>query len=70
MADINQQVIDRLMASPIEASALFKADFKLFIKVFHWYIFRKPFIFMPFHDEIIKKLEDIAFGKAKKTIYI
>lgn len=71
MADINQQVIDRLMASPIEASALFKADFKLFIKVFHWYIFRKPFIFMPFHDEIIKKLEDIAFGKAKKNnLYI
>lgn len=71
MADVNQEIIDKLLQSPRESAALLRTSLKLFIKVFHWYIFRKPFIFMPFHDEIINKLEDIAFDRAEKNnLYI
>lgn len=50
---------------------LLQMSLKAFITVFHYYIYRKPFNFMPFHEEIIKKLENIVYGKAeKKNLYI
>ena len=71
MADVNQEIIDKLLKTPRESAALLRTSLKLFIKVFHWYIFRKPFVFMPFHDEIIERLERIAFSEAEKNnLYI
>lgn len=71
MYDINEKIIENLLLTPKESALLLKSSLKAFIKVFHYYIFRKQFIFKPFHDKIIEKLENIVFGKAeKKNLYI
>ena len=61
-----EQVIKELKQHPIEARLLLQSDFKLFIRVFHWYMWRQNFVFLPFHLMMIKKLEDIVFGNNKK----
>ena len=71
MHEIDDTIINGLLGSPKESAFLLRSSFKAFIKVFHYYIFRKQFIFKPFHDKVIKKLEDIVFGKTKKNnLYI
>ena len=45
---------------------LCRLSFKYFVQVFHYYTFRKPFIFKPFHLEIIEKLEGFVFGTNEK----
>ena len=71
MIDVTQDTIDYMLNNKAEAAALLRTSLKYFIQVFHYYIFRRQFIFKPFHDEIIQRLEDIVFGEAeKKNLYI
>ena len=71
MLEVNQGTIKWIMDNPKESGALLKASLKCFISVFHYYTFRRQFIFKPFHDEIIQKLEDIVFDRAEKqNLYI
>jgi len=65
---INQDVVDKLLAPErIEATRiLLRHDFKKFILFFHFVLTKKEFTFKPFHDQIIKELQDIVFGKAEK----
>ncbi len=67
MYDIDDTTINGLLGSPKESAILLRSSFKAFIKVFHYYVFRKQFIFKPFHDKVIKKLEDIVFGRTNKN---
>lgn len=71
MLEVNQDTLDLLLKNKVESAALLRTSLKCFISVFHYYIFRKQFIFKPFHDLIIKKLEDIVFDRAeKRNLYI
>jgi predicted phage terminase large subunit-like protein len=67
---INGDLINELYNSPLESSTLLKTSFKLFIKVFHFYLYRKDFIFKGFHNEIMKALENIVFGYNVKNICV
>lgn len=59
------------MENPDQAGYLLRSSLKLFIEVFHYYMHRKQFIFKPFHLKIIKKFEDIIWGRNEKpNLYI
>ena len=63
--------IDRLLESPRESRDVLLRDFTLFVRVFHFYMEREEFIFMPFHQRICDKLMDYVFGRNKKqNLYI
>lgn len=63
---MNQEIYNEIMKDPVNGRLVLSASFKNFISFFHWYLYRSDFIFMSFHDEIIRKIEDIAFGRSKK----
>ena len=63
---MNDEIVKRFLDNPIEGRLALSASFKNFIAFFFWYMYRQKFIFKPFHNLIIKKLEDIAFGRADK----
>lgn len=63
---MNDEILKRFREHPEEGRLVLSASLKNFISFFHWYLYRTEFIFKPFHDEIIRKIEDIAFGRAKK----
>ena len=63
---MNDEIVKRFLDNPIEGRLALSASFKNFIAFFFWYMYRQKFIFKPFHNLIIKKLEDIAFGRAEK----
>lgn len=68
---MNDDKLKALMNNPAAAGQLLRTSLKLYIKVFHYYLYRKEFIFQPFHEIVIKKLEDIAFGiNTKNNLYI
>lgn len=68
---VTDDVIKELMKNPEQTAYLLRSSFKLFIQVFHYYMFHKQFIFKPFHLEIIRKLEGIVWGKNEKpNLYI
>lgn len=57
--------------NPEVTAQLLRMDLLYFISVFHRHIHFTDFIVMPFHKKIVKKLEDIAFGRnKKKNLYI
>ena len=71
MNEITNETIEFMMHNPKESAYYMRISFKRFIQVFHYYIFRRQFIFKPFHYKIIEKLENIVFGRAeKKNLYI
>lgn len=65
---MNDEKIALLEGCPNEAAQLLRADFKLFIKVFHWYLYKKNFTFKPFHNLIIDKLESVVYDKPKNLV--
>lgn len=68
---MNDEKINELLKNPTQSAYLLKSSLKLFIKVFHYYMHRKQFVFKPFHLKIIDKLENIIFGKNEKpNLYI
>lgn len=63
---MNDDIVKQFLDNPIEGRLALSASLKNFISFFFWYMYRQQFIFRPFHLRIIRKLEDIAFGRAKK----
>lgn len=60
-----------LMANPVESGEMLRASLLHFIVTFHRHIYFQDFVIKRFHLRIIKKLEDIAFGRnTKKNLYI
>lgn len=43
---------------------------KAYIKLVHYYTTGSKFVFKPFHNEVIEKLEDIAFYKSTKNLLL
>ena len=63
---MNDEIVKQFLDNPVEGRLALSASLKNFIAFFFWYMYRQQFIFRPFHNLIIKKLEDIAFGRAEK----
>ncbi len=61
-----ERIIEAIENDPVNSRVLLSASFSNFIKVFHWYLYKNEFIFKDFHKLIIRKLEDIAFGRNVK----
>ena len=71
MLEVTQDTLNWILENKAESAALLRTSLKCFISVFHYYVFRRQFIFKPFHDEIIEKLENLVFDRAeKKNLYI
>ena len=63
---MDDKVIEAVLDSPREGRLALSASLRNFISFFFWYMYRQEFIFKPFHNLIIRKLEDIAFGRAER----
>lgn len=63
---MNDEIIKEFMSNREAARYILGASLEKFIKFFHWYMYHQEFVIKDFHREIIRKLEDIAFGKADK----
>ena len=62
--------ITAALANPAGFATLLKTDLRLFIKVFHWHLTRRPFIFKWFHLKIIEALEDRVWGNTGRNLCI
>lgn len=60
-----EQILEDKKEAMLSAIAL-ASDLRLFIKYTHFAINKVNFTFKPFHDDIIKALQDIALGKNEK----
>lgn len=59
------------MEEPLKARFDLLGSFELFVQVFHYYMEREQFIFMPFHKEIAKKLTAYVNGtNEKQNLYL
>lgn len=68
---VDAQAMEAIRENPAAAAALLRSSFRHFVAVFHRYMWNSPFCFRPFHHEIIRKLEGLAFGTAEKQrLYI
>ena len=63
---MNEKIVEKFLDAPATALQILGSSFEQFIRFFHWYMYHQEFVFRPFHVEIIRKLEDIAFGRNKK----
>ena len=63
---MNDDIVRRFLEDSINAKYLLSASLEAFIKWFHWYMYHQEFEIRDFHKVIIRKLEDIAFGRAEK----
>ena len=63
---MNERIVQSFMNEPNAALQVLGSSFEQFVRFFHWYMYHQDFVFLPFHLEIIHKLEDIAFGRNKK----
>ena len=58
---MNDVKLEYIEDNIIEAQALLLTSFKMFIKVFHYYIYKSEFTFKDFHLLIIDKLESLVY---------
>lgn len=65
---MNEDKLKLLENNPAEAAELLRVDFKLFIKVFHYYLHKENFIFKSFHNKIIQSLENIVYNKQHNIV--
>lgn len=63
---MNNDTFAQIINNPKEAGLLCLASFKYFIQIYHYYLYRKPFIFKPFHLQIINALENRVLGESDK----
>lgn len=69
--EITDETIRTLLENPRESAFILLSDFTRFVAVFHYYMYRQQFTFMPFHEKICRKFEDILFQRnVKKNLYI
>ncbi len=55
---MDDNVVGRVLENPREGRLLLSASLRSFISFFFWYMYRQEFIFKPFHERIIRKIED------------
>jgi len=55
---------DKIKRATLSVACL--ASFKMYIQTIFYILNRKGYVFKPFHNDIIKKLEDIVYDRAKK----
>lgn len=60
------EIVDEFLRDPVNGRLALSASLESFVRFFHWYIYHDDFVVLGFHREIIRRLEDIAFGRAKK----
>ena len=63
---MNNDTFTQILENPKEAGLICLASFKHFIQMYHYYLYRKPFIFKPFHLQIINALENRVLGESDK----
>ena len=63
---MDDNVVSRVLDNPREGRLLLSASLRSFISFFFWYMYRQEFIFKPFHELIIRKIEDLVFGRGDK----
>lgn len=63
---MDDNVVSRVLDNPREGRLLLSASLRSFISFFFWYMYRQEFIFKPFHERIIRKIEDLVFGRGEK----
>lgn len=63
---MDDNVVGRVLENPREGRLLLSASLRSFISFFFWYMYRQEFIFKPFHERIIRKIEDLVFGRGGK----
>lgn len=63
---MDDKVIREIMNSGVNGRMVLSASLGNFIKYFHWWLYHREFEMKEFHKEVIGKIEDIAFGRAKK----
>lgn len=61
-----RELINEIKKHPEDYRCALLCSLKRFIKVFHFYLYNKEFVFKPFHDIIIKHLEDVVFNRREK----
>lgn len=69
--EVTDETIKLLMDNPRAGAFILLSDFSRFVSVFHYYMYREQFTFMPFHKKICKKFEDLLFQRnEKKNLYL
>lgn len=63
---MDNKTIEAVLADPVNGRLALSASLGNFIKFFHWYLYHQEFVMKDFHLLVIRKIEDIAFGRAKK----
>lgn len=63
---MNNNILQNLMTNHLACGILCRTSFKYFVQIFHYYLYKREFIFKPFHLDIIKRLEALVFGTAEK----
>lgn len=69
---ITESDIEKVRMNAQKESILMRLSLQHFIAVFHFYMTRQNFTFLPFHLELIRKLEDRVFDpeKHRRNLYI
>ena len=71
MAVMNNEIMKTITNNHLTCGLLCRTSFKYFVQIFHFYLYRQNFVFKPFHLDIIKRLEDLVFGRnAKRNLLI
>lgn len=63
---MDNKTIEAVLADPVNGRLALSASLGNFIKFFHWYLYHQEFVMKDFHLLVIRKIEDIAFGRASK----
>lgn len=63
---MNDDILKLVHDNSPECGLLCRTSFKYFVQIFHYYLYRRKFVFKPFHLDIIKHLESLVFGTNKK----
>lgn len=63
---INDQIVKAFLKDPQNGGMLLKSSFRAFHEFFMYYTYKIAWDWQPFHEQIVKKLEDVVFGRAEK----
>lgn len=63
---MDNNTLELIYNNHLTCGLLCRTSFKYFVQIFHYYLYKRDFIFKPFHLDIIKHLESLVFGTNKK----
>jgi len=67
---MNDEKIRDILKNTSSYNIIIKSSLKEFIRVFHFYLTKQQFIFKPFHNRLIKRLEAYVFENNNKNLCI